>query len=126
MNLIEYIGENKLEGLKFENTKTHETKVFLTDNVFVAIGQLPRNEIFKDLLELDKGFIGTNENMETTVPNLFACGDCTGGLLQITKSVYEGTKAGLAVLKNKTLDMAYHNNYSDILKVNVKIVRKYK
>ena len=40
-----------------------------------------------------------NENMETTVPGLFACGDCTGGLLQISKAIYEGTKAGLAVLK---------------------------
>lgn len=37
--------------------------------------------------------------METTVPGLFACGDCTGGLLQISKAIYEGTKAGLAVLK---------------------------
>ena len=37
--------------------------------------------------------------METTVPSLFACGDCTGGLLQISKAVYEGAKAGLAVLK---------------------------
>ena len=43
--------------------------------------------------------IVVNENMETTVPGLFACGDCTGGLLQISKAIYEGTKAGLAVLK---------------------------
>ncbi len=31
---------------------------------------------------------------------LFACGDCTGGLLQISKAVYEGALAGLAVLKD--------------------------
>ena len=32
--------------------------------------------------------------METTVPGLFAAGDCTGGLLQIAKAVYEGAQAG--------------------------------
>lgn len=29
---------------------------------------------------------------------LYACGDCTGGLLQISKAVYEGTIAGLSVV----------------------------
>lgn len=31
---------------------------------------------------------------------IFACGDCTGGLLQISKAVYEGTKAGLGAIKH--------------------------
>lgn len=30
---------------------------------------------------------------------VFACGDCTGGLLQISKAVYEGAKAGLSTIK---------------------------
>lgn len=49
---------------------------------------------------IENNNIIVNKNMETTVPGLFACGDCTGGLLQISKAVYEGAKAGLAVLKN--------------------------
>ena len=49
---------------------------------------------------IENNNIIVNENMETTVPGLFACGDCTGGLLQISKAVYEGAKAGLAVFKN--------------------------
>ena len=48
---------------------------------------------------IENNNIIVNKNMETTVPGLFACGDCTGGLLQISKAVYEGAKAGLAVLK---------------------------
>lgn len=40
--------------------------------------------------------IQVDSNMATNVPGLYACGDCTGGLLQISKAVYEGTKAGLA------------------------------
>ena len=37
--------------------------------------------------------------MKTNVPGLYACGDCTGGLLQISKAVYEGAVAGLDVIK---------------------------
>ena len=36
-----------------------------------------------------------NENMETTIPGLYAAGDCTGGLLQVAKAVYEGAQAGI-------------------------------
>ena len=38
--------------------------------------------------------------MQTSVKGLYACGDCTGGLLQISKAIYEGTKAGLSVINN--------------------------
>lgn len=37
--------------------------------------------------------------MQTNVEGIYACGDCIGGLLQISKAVYEGAKAGLEVIK---------------------------
>ena len=37
--------------------------------------------------------------METNVKGVLACGDCTGGLLQISKAVYQGTVAGLEISK---------------------------
>ena len=37
--------------------------------------------------------------MQTNLKGVFACGDCTGGLLQISKAVYEGTVAGLSAIK---------------------------
>lgn len=37
--------------------------------------------------------------METNIKGIYACGDCTGGLLQISKAVYEGTKAGIQVIQ---------------------------
>jgi len=43
--------------------------------------------------------IAVDENMKTNIKGIFACGDCTGGLMQISKSVYEGTKAGLSVIE---------------------------
>lgn len=37
--------------------------------------------------------------METNLKGIYACGDCTGGLLQISKAVYEGTIAGMQVIQ---------------------------
>ena len=47
----------------------------------------------------DRDKIVVNENMETNIKGLYACGDCTGGLLQISKAVYEGTVAGIQAAK---------------------------
>ena len=73
--LQEFIGEDELKGLRFKNTQTEEEFTVETNNVFIAIGQIPHNEPFKDLIELDKGFVVTNELMETSVPGIFAVGD---------------------------------------------------
>lgn len=76
VSLKEFLGEDKLTGLVFENTKTHEIKTYETTNVFIAIGQIPHNEFLNGLVELNKqGFILTNEKMETNVPGIFAVGD---------------------------------------------------
>ena len=47
----------------------------------------------------DKGNIKTDEEMATTIPGLFAAGDCTGGLLQVSKAVYEGSMAAISAGK---------------------------
>lgn len=69
----------KKEGDKivtsFKNTATEETVEISSDGVFVAIGQIPHNEAFEDVVELDKGFILTQEDMSTKTPGIFACGD---------------------------------------------------
>ena len=48
--------------------------------------------------------IVTNENMQTTVKRLYACGDCTGGLLQVNKAVYEGAISALDIIKDLNLN----------------------
>ena len=37
--------------------------------------------------------------MRTSLDNVYAAGDCTGGLLQICKAIYEGAKCGLSIAK---------------------------
>ena len=88
-------GNNKIEEVEFED----DSKI-KTDGLFVAMGVAGSNEFAKKLGVLtNKDKIIVNENMETNIPGIYACGDCTGGLLQISKSVYEGTKAGLKAIE---------------------------
>ena len=76
MNLVAYLGQNELAGLRFENTKDHSIHEFPTNNVFIAIGQVSQNDMFKSLVNTDEyGFILTNEKMETSMPGIFAIGD---------------------------------------------------
>lgn len=76
VSLTEFIGEDELKGLRFFNKETKQEEIFETNNVFVAIGQVPQNEPFRGLIELDpKGFVLTNGNMETSLPGVYAVGD---------------------------------------------------
>ena len=70
--------------------------IIFTPFMFIGWAIIPLTlcTVFK---RIENNIISVNENMETTIPGLFACGDCTGGLLQISKAIYEGTKAGLCV-----------------------------
>ena len=71
------------------------------DGVFIAMGTAGSTEIARQMgAELtEKGNIKVNESMETTIPGLYAAGDCTGGLLQVAKAVYEGAQAGIKCRK---------------------------
>lgn len=88
-------GEKKVEQIKLE-----DNTIIKTDGIFVAKGVAGSNEFAKKLgIITNKDKIVVNEKMETNIPGIYACGDCTGGVLQISKAVYEGTKAGLEVIK---------------------------
>ena len=70
------------------------------DGLFVALGVAGSVALAKKIGALTEGTaISVDENMATNVPGLYAAGDCTGGLLQISKAVYEGAKAGIAMVK---------------------------
>ena len=65
------------------------------DGVFVALGVAGSTALARTMgAEVDGSRIVVDEHMMTTIPGLFAAGDCTGGLLQVAKAVYEGAVAG--------------------------------
>ena len=47
-------------------------------------------------LEMDGAFIRVDRAMRTSVPHVYAAGDCTGAPLQVAKAVGEGCVAGLS------------------------------
>ncbi|MGE5677972.1 MAG: NAD(P)/FAD-dependent oxidoreductase [Pseudomonadota bacterium] len=88
-------GNNVLDSVIF-----HDGSSLSVSGLFVAIGVAGSTALAKKLgaaTEDDK--ILVDENMSTNISGLFAAGDCTGGLLQISKAVYEGAKAGMEVIK---------------------------
>ena len=88
-------GKDKVEKVTFcDRTSIN------ADGIFVAQGTAGGFELAKKLgLLIKDNHIIVNENMETNIKGIYACGDCTGGLMQISKSVYQGMVAGLEVIK---------------------------
>lgn len=96
-------GDDKVSGLLMQSdtaaqdAEAPENSFYPADGVFVALGTAGSTEIARQMgAEItDKGNIKTDEEMATTIPGLFAAGDCTGGLLQVSKAVYEGSMAAI-------------------------------
>ena len=100
MNLLEYKGNDHLEGLVFEDTQTHEKHEFKTDNVFVSVGQIPDNERFANIVDLEKGFILTDEDMNTKTPGVYACGDTRKkAIKQVVTACNDGAIAAMSAVK---------------------------
>ena len=90
----EFRGDNTINEVEFKDNTTLPVA-----GVFIAEGFATSIDLARKIGAQTIGNqIKVDENMQTTVPGLFAAGDCTGGLLQISKAVYEGTKAGLSAV----------------------------
>jgi thioredoxin reductase (NADPH) len=92
-------GEDKVSGLTVKSTKTGDLSKLAVEGVFVAIGFIPNNALFKSLVDLDEsGNIITDDLMRTKVPGLFAVGDIRrNSARQVATAVGDGATAGKAV-----------------------------
>lgn len=96
ISLKEFVAEKEVESLRFVNTQTNEELVIDVDGVFIAIGQVPHNDIFKDLVELENGYIVTDSNKQTKTEGLYAVGDCTKKeIRQLTTATSDGSVAAI-------------------------------
>ena len=94
-NIKEISGDNKVEEISFDDGSTIKAQ-----GVFIAQGTAGAAEFAKKLgIATKNDKIIVDDDMHTNIKGVFACGDCTGGLLQVSKAVYEGTKAGLSVIE---------------------------
>lgn len=96
-SVTEILGdENHVTGVKIHNNQVGDDTTLDTDGVFVYVGNFPNSQIFNNLNITDQaGWIITNDQMETTIPGIYAIGDVRQKQLrQITTAVGNGGIAG--------------------------------
>ncbi|ADG39470.1 thioredoxin reductase (plasmid) [Leuconostoc kimchii IMSNU 11154] len=96
-SVTEILGdENHVTGVKIHNNQVGDDTTLDTDGVFVYVGNFPNSQIFNNLNITDQaGWIITNDQMETTIPGIYAIGDVRQKQLrQITTAVGDGGIAG--------------------------------
>ncbi len=88
-------GTDCVESVSFEDGS--QVRI---SGVFVAYGTAGGSDLAKKIgAQTEDNHVVTDEKMRTTVPGLYAAGDCNGGMLQIAKAVYEGAVAGTDIVK---------------------------
>lgn len=93
-SVTDFVGESELRAIEYKdkdgNVKTHEIPA-----VFVAIGQVPDNKAFENVVELDStGYIISDEACKTKTDGVFVAGDCrTKAVRQVATAVADGAVA---------------------------------
>lgn len=97
----EIIGSDAVEGLIVNSKKTGEDFQLDVSGLFIAVGQIPKNEVFAEVVKLDSdGFILAAEDCMTSCPGIFAAGDCrTKEVRQLTTAAADGAVAALAACR---------------------------
>lgn len=92
--VVEIFGSPSVQGVKTKSGELETAAVFLLRNAIAPAALLPG-------LELKDGFVQVNAQMETNIPGCYACGDCVGKPLQVSKAVGEGLVAAQAAAEAK-------------------------
>lgn len=96
-------GDDTFEGIQIKNTKTDELTDLDLDGMFVAIGQVPENEAFKDIVQLDeRGYIISGEDClpKAVSDGIFTAGDCrTKTVRQVTTATGDGAVAAISAVR---------------------------
>jgi len=95
-----------LDTIIIKNEKTGELTEFKADEedgtfgLFVFIGLIPHTEIFNGKIEMDRGYIPTDDNMRTNVNGVYAVGDCRiKPLRQVVTAAADGAVAAMDIEK---------------------------
>lgn len=92
------LGKDQVEAIKVKNIKTDEEKAMAVDGIFVYVGKEPSTELFKGFIEIDeRGYIVTDEKMQTSRRGVFAAGDVRQTpLRQVVTAVADGAVAAVS------------------------------
>ncbi len=93
-----YKGESELEGVVIKNVASGDTAEIALDGLFLAVGLVPQNEAFADVIALnERGYASADESCTTETKGIFVAGDCrTKRIRQVTTAAADGAVAALA------------------------------
>jgi thioredoxin reductase (NADPH) len=96
---VEFRGERRLRSVVLRDTRDGELRELEPDGVFVFIGLRPNTDLLRDQVEIDqRGFVVTDSGMQTSLPGVFAAGDCrAGSTKQAASAAGEGAAAAIAI-----------------------------
>lgn len=100
-NIVSIIGTDGVDGIEVEDKFTKERRNIEVSGLFVAIGQLPENGNFRDVIALDEtGYIIGKEDCRTDRKGIFVAGDCrTKAVRQLATAAADGAVAALAAVE---------------------------
>ena len=100
-NVTKLVYEQRLQGVEVTDKFTGETKVLDVAGLFVAVGQVPENQNFAQLLDLDEsGYAIAGEDCLTKVPGIFVAGDNrVKDVRQLITAASDGAVAATAAIK---------------------------
>ncbi len=92
-------GQEFVTQLILKNVTTSEQEVLNVDGIFISIGLVPDNKLFRDFVETREGYIAADGNMRTSRPGVFAAGDIIyKSYRQVATAVGDGALAGIAAI----------------------------
>ena len=93
--IISVNGENTVQSVTFD-----DGEILDISGIFVALGVAGSTDLARKTgIEISANRIAVNEDMQTNIECIFAAGDCTGGVMQVSKAVADGAKAALAMIR---------------------------
>lgn len=98
-NVTKLIGQNKLEQVEITHNDSSKS-ILDVSGLFVAVGQVPGNGAFENVIKLDGyGYIIAGEDCKTNVEGVFVAGDARiKQVRQLTTACSDGTIAGISAV----------------------------
>lgn len=100
-NVTKLIADKRLTAVEITDKNTGAVTTLNINGLFVAIGRIPENQNFAQLIKLDgSGYVEAGEDCLTNVPGIFAAGDNrTKSVRQLVTAAADGAVAATAAVK---------------------------
>ena len=90
-----------MKSQKIVDKTTNEERQIDVNGLFIAIGQVPDNGDFENVVELENGYVKADESCYTNTPGIYVAGDCrTKEVRQLATAAADGAIAALAACAN--------------------------